>query len=150
MKRSQAYKKPTKHYTETDVKKTWYVFDAEGKTLSRLASELAKVLRGKHRPEFTPGQDTGDGVIVLNADKIRVTGNKEATKMYYRHSWYIGGLREIPYRRMLGTHPERVLMLAVKGMVPKNHLGRKMLTRLRIFKGNQHNMQAQQPVQVAI
>jgi len=150
MKKSLALKKPTKYFKETDITKSWYVFDADGKTLGRFASEVAKVLKGKHHAEYTPNQDLGDGVIVLNAGKIQVTGSKAAQKIYYRHSGHIGGLKEIPYLRMLDRHPERVIWLAVKGMMPKTKLGRKMLKKLRVFKDSNHNMEAQKPIQVQI
>ncbi len=128
-----------------DVQREWLLVDAEGKTLGRLASEIAKILRGKHKPTFTPHVDGGDFVIVINADKIRVTGDRLDTKKYYRHSGYMGGLKEISLRRMLQTHPERVLELAVRGMLPKNRLGRKMFKKLKVYAAPTHPHAAQQP-----
>ncbi len=128
-----------------DIERTWYVVDAEGKTLGRLATEIAKILRGKHKPIYTPHVDTGDYVIVVNADKVRVTGKRLDQKMYYRHSGYIGGLKAVPLRRMLETHPERVIEHAVKGMLPKNRLGRKMYKKLKVYASPDHPHQAQKP-----
>ena len=119
--------------------------DAEGKTLGRLSTEIARILRGKHKPIFTPHVDCGDFVIVVNADKVRVTGNRLDQKIYYRHSGYIGGLKEISLRRMLETHPERVLQFAVKGMLPKNRLGRQMYKKLKVYASPTHPHSAQQP-----
>lgn len=143
------YKKPTKFFKKNE-KLDWYLFNAEGKTLGRLSSEIAKVLRGKHKPTYTPNMDQGDGVIVINAEKIVVSGNKEAQKLYRHHSGYLGGLKEIPYRRMKERQPEKIIQHAVKGMMPKNRLGRAMYKKLRVFKGESHNMEAQKPVTVAI
>lgn len=128
-----------------DVQREWLLVDAEGKTLGRLASEIAKILRGKHKPTFTPHVDGGDFVVVINADKIRVTGDRLDSKKYYRHSGYMGGLKEISLRRMLETHPERVLELAVRGMLPKNRLGRKMFKKLKVYAAPTHPHAAQQP-----
>jgi len=128
-----------------EIERTWYVVDAEGKTLGRLAAEIAKILRGKHKPIYTPHVDTGDYVIVVNADKVRVTGNRLDQKIYYRHSGYIGGLKAVPLRRMLETHPERVIEHAVKGMLPKNRLGRKMYKKLKVYASPDHPHQAQKP-----
>jgi large subunit ribosomal protein L13 len=119
--------------------------DAEGKTLGRLASEIAQVLRGKHKPIFTPHLDCGDYVIVVNAEKVHVTGRKLDQKMYYRHSGYPGGLKSINLRNQLQKHPERVLESAVRGMLPKNRLGRKMFKKLKVYAGDSHPHQAQQP-----
>jgi large subunit ribosomal protein L13 len=119
--------------------------DAEGKTLGRLASEIAKVLRGKHKPIYTPHLDCGDYVIVVNADKVQVTGQKLDQKMYYRHSGYPGGLTSINLMDQLQKHPERVLEAAVRGMLPKNRLGRKMFKKLKVYAGDSHPHQAQQP-----
>lgn len=124
----------------------WILIDATGKTLGRLATEIANVLRGKHKPTFTPNMDTGDGVIVINAEKIHVTGSKAAQKVYRRYTGYMSGLRETPYRTMLERKPEYILEHAVKGMMPKTRLGRSQLKRLRIFAGQEHNMTAQQPI----
>jgi large subunit ribosomal protein L13 len=129
-----------------EVERNWFVLDAEGKTLGRFASEIAKVLRGKHKPIFTPSTDGGDGVIVINADKIVVTGAKEAQKIYVYHTGHVGGQREIPYRVMKARKPEYIIEHAVKGMMPRTKLGRKQMTRLRIFAGTEHHMQAQQPI----
>ncbi len=128
-----------------EIERTWYVVDAEGKTLGRLAAEIAKILRGKHKPIYTPHVDTGDYVIVINADKVRVTGKRLDQKIYYRHSGYIGGLKAVPLRRMLETHPERVIEHAVKGMLPKNRLGRKMYKKLKVYASPDHPHQAQKP-----
>ena len=128
-----------------EVERTWYVVDAEGKTLGRLATEVARILRGKHKPIYTPHVDTGDFVIIVNADKIRVTGKRLDQKMYYRHSGYMGGLKETSLRTMLDKHPERVLQLAVKGMMPKNPLGRKMYRKLKVYAAPDHPHTAQNP-----
>ncbi|HHY23316.1 MAG TPA: 50S ribosomal protein L13 [Clostridiaceae bacterium] len=128
-----------------EVTRKWYVVDAEGKPLGRLASEVAKILRGKHKPEFTPHVDTGDYVIVLNADKVVLTGRKLDQKYYRRHTGYAGGLKETKYRDFLASKPEKVVELAVKGMLPKNSLGRAMFKKLKVYKGSEHNHQAQQP-----
>ncbi len=128
-----------------EIERNWYVVDAEGKTLGRLATEIAKILRGKHKPIYTPHVDTGDFVIVINADKVRVTGKRLDQKIYYRHSGYIGGLKAVPLRRMLETHPERVIEHAVKGMLPKNRLGRKMYKKLKVYASPDHPHQAQKP-----
>ncbi len=127
------------------IERKWYVVDAEGKTLGRLASEVAKVLRGKNKPIFTPHADTGDYVIVINAAKISVTGKKMEDKTYYRHSGYIGGLREIKLKDLLRTKPERVIELAVKGMLPKGPLGRQMYKKLHVYAGATHEHMAQKP-----
>ncbi len=128
-----------------EIERTWYVVDAEGKTLGRLATEVARILRGKHKPIYTPHVDTGDYVIVINADKVRVTGNRLDQKMYYRHSGYMGGLKTVSLRRMLETHPERVIEHAVKGMLPKNRLGRQMYKKLKVYASPEHPHQAQKP-----
>jgi large subunit ribosomal protein L13 len=128
------------------VERKWYVIDATGKRVGRLASEIASILRGKHKPEFTPHVDTGDFVVVVNADKVVFSGQKLYKKIYRRHSGYPGGLKEIRAIDMLKTHPERVLYLAVKGMLPHNSLGRKQLTKLKVYAGPNHPHQAQQPI----
>jgi large subunit ribosomal protein L13 len=128
-----------------DIERGWYLVNAEGKTLGRLASEIAKVLRGKHKPIYTPHLDCGDYVIVVNADKVQVTGRKLDQKMYYRHSGYPGGIKSISLRNQLQKHPERVLQAAVRGMLPRNPLGRKMLKKLKVYAGGSHPHQAQQP-----
>ena len=129
----------------SQVERKWYVVDAEGQTLGRLASEVAKVLRGKNKPEYTPHVDTGDYVIVINADKIKVTGKKLDQKMYYHHSDYVGGLKEATLREMMQKKPEKVIELAVKGMLPKGPLGREMYTKLFVYAGPEHKHAAQKP-----
>ena len=128
-----------------EVNHDWYVVDAEGKTLGRLASEIARRLRGKHKPIYTPHVDTGDYIIVVNADKVHVTGNKASDKMYYHHTGYIGNLKSASFEKMQEKAPGRVIELAVKGMLPKNSLGRAMLRKLKIFSGPEHQHAAQQP-----
>ena len=128
------------------IEKKWYVIDASGQTLGRLASEIAKILIGKNKPEFTPSVDTGDYVIVINAEKIVVTGKKETQKMYRRHTGYIGGLKEVVYKDMMAKHPDRIITQAVKGMLPKNTLGSHMLKKMKVYAGSEHNHQAQNPV----
>ena len=128
-----------------EVRRDWYLVDATDKTLGRLASEIARRLRGKHKVEFTPHVDTGDYIVVVNAEKIRVTGSKMTQKMYHHHTGYIGHLKSISLEDQLATHPERVLQAAVKGMLPKNPLGRAMFSKLRVYAGPQHEHQAQQP-----
>ena len=127
------------------VERKWYVVDATGYTLGRLASEVAKVLRGKNKPVFTPHVDTGDYVIVVNADKIKVTGKKMDQKIYYNHSDYVGGMRETTLREMMAKKPEKVVELAVKGMLPKGPLGRSMITKLHVYAGPEHEQAAQKP-----
>jgi len=133
-----------------EVRRDWYVVDADGKTLGRLATEIARRLRGKHKPVYTPHVDTGDYIIVVNADKIRVTGRKLKDKMYYRHTGYIGNLKSESLEQLLKRAPEQVLTQAVKGMLPKNPLGRKMLGKLHVVSGNEHPHQAQQPLPLEI
>ncbi len=128
-----------------EVERKWYVIDAEDLVLGRVATVVASILRGKHKAEFTPFVDTGDYVIVVNAEKVRLTGNKENKKTYRRHSLYPGGLKEISFKEMQAKHPERLLKLAVKGMLPKNALGRQMIKKLKIHAGPEHPHQAQQP-----
>ncbi len=123
----------------------WYVIDAEGMVLGRMASRIAHILKGKHKPIYSPHQDVGDFVIVINADKIKLTGNKMQQKTYFRHSGYIGGVTITPVSLMLQRHPERVIQYAVKRMLPKNVLGRQMFTKLKVFAGPEHKHQAQQP-----
>jgi large subunit ribosomal protein L13 len=130
--------------------KKWYLLDASGKTLGRFASEIAKILRGKHKPDYTPNTDTGDAVIVIHAEKIAVSGTKEANKKYRHYTGWVGGLKEVSYRDMMNKHPERILLHAVKGMLPKTKLGRKQIKKLRVISGDKHNMQAQQPIVVNI
>ncbi|HMT19672.1 MAG TPA: 50S ribosomal protein L13 [Promineifilum sp.] len=128
-----------------DIERAWYVVDAEGQTLGRLASSVASILRGKHKPIYNPSVDCGDFVIVLNADKVAVTGRRLEQKKYYRHSLYIGGLTEISLRDQLQQHPERGIESAVRGMLPKNALGRKMFKKLKVYAGSDHPHAAQQP-----
>ncbi len=132
---------PKKH----DIKRAWHVVDATGKPLGRLASEVAKRLRGKHKPQYTPHLDVGDHIIVVNAKKIVVTGNKRENKLYYRHSGYVGNLKVASFREMIDKHPERVIERAVKGMLPRNSLGREMFRKLHVYAGATHKNQAQQP-----
>lgn len=127
------------------IERKWYVVDADGQTLGRLASEVAKVLRGKNKPVFTPHVDTGDYVIIVNADKIKVTGKKMDQKIYYNHSDYVGGMKETTLKEMMAKKPERVLELAVKGMLPKGPLGRTMIKKLHVYAGSEHNHAAQKP-----
>jgi len=133
-----------------DIKREWYVVDAQGKTLGRLASEIAKILRGKHKPIYVPHLDCGDYVIVVNAEKVRVTGKKLDKKFYYRHSGYPGGLKSISLRNQLQKHPTRVMEAAVRGMLPKNRLGRAMIKKLKVYAGDSHPHQAQQPKALAL
>jgi len=128
-----------------EVERDWYVVDAEGKALGRLAAEIAHRLRGKHKPEYTPHVDTGDYIVVINAEKIGVTGNKEQDKMYYHHTGYIGNLKSISLGKLREKHPERIIQSAVKGMLPKNTLGRNMFKKMKVFVGAEHTHQAQQP-----
>jgi large subunit ribosomal protein L13 len=127
------------------VERDWFLIDADGKALGRLASEIARRLRGKHKAIFTPHVDTGDYIVVINAEKVRVTGNKAKDKMYYRHSGYMGGLKEINFEDLIQKAPERVIETAVKGMLPKNPLGRAMFRKLKVYAGPQHKHAAQQP-----
>ena len=132
--------------TPADVERRWYVVDAEGMVLGRLATEIAKIIRGKHKPMYTPHMDTGDNVIVINASKVRVTGRKAEQKQYFRHTGYMGHERFTPFASMIEKHPERVIEKAVFGMLPKSTLGRQVLRRkLRVFAGPQHDHAAQQP-----
>ncbi len=127
------------------IERKWYVVDADGCTLGRLASEVASVLRGKNKPQYTPNVDTGDYVIVINADKINVTGKKLDQKIYYKHSEYVGGMKETTLREMLAKKPEKVIELAVKGMLPKGPLGRQMYSKLHVYAGAEHPHAAQKP-----
>ena len=128
-----------------EVRRDWYLVDADGKTLGRLATEIARRLRGKHKPEYTPHVDTGDYIVVVNADKIRVTGKKMKDKMYHRYTGYIGNLKSMSLEKLMEKSPERALQFAVKGMLPRNPLGRRMLGKLRVYAGPEHQHQAQQP-----
>ena len=129
-----------------EVRRDWYVVDATNKTLGRLSTEIAHRLRGKHKPEYTPHVDTGDYIVVINAEKVRVTGNKKQDKMYHHHTGYIGNLKSISLEKLLDKAPERVIEKAVKGMLPRSPLGRKMLSKLRVFAGPEHPHEAQQPI----
>jgi large subunit ribosomal protein L13 len=129
----------------SEIERQWYVVDAEGQTLGRLASEIAKILKGKHKPIYAPHLDTGDYVIVINAEKVHVTGHKMDQKMYYRHSGYPGGLTGLTLREQLDRHPTRVIRSAVRGMLPHNRLGRAMLAKLKVYAGDAHPHAAQQP-----
>lgn len=135
----------TYNATNETARHNWYVVDASGKTLGRLASEVAKRLRGKHKPEYTPHIDTGDFIVVVNANQVKVTGNKSKDKMYYNHSGYPGGLKEINFEKLLAKRPERILEIAIKGMLPKNPLGRAMYRKLKVYPGAEHPHTAQQP-----
>lgn len=130
------------------VKHDWYLIDATDKTLGRLATNIANRLRGKHKPEYTPNVDTGDYVVVVNAEMVKVTGNKARDKKYYRHSGYPGGMKSISFEEMIRKSPERVIQLAVKGMMPKNRLSRSMLGKLKVYAGAEHPHTAQQPKQL--
>lgn len=136
-----------KSYTAkpADIERKWYVVDAEGKTLGRLATEVATVLRGKHKPTFTPHMDCGDYVIVVNAEKVDVTGKKRKEKIYKRHTGYPGGLREITFEKLIDKKPEEIVRHAVKGMMPKGKLGRQMYKKLKVYAGPEHNHAAQKP-----
>ena len=127
------------------VKRDWFLVDAADKTLGRLSTEIARRLRGKHKPEYTPHVDTGDYIVVVNAEKVKVTGNKEQDKMYHHHTGYIGNLKSVNLSKLRATHPERILESAVKGMLPKNSLGRAMFKKLKVYAGETHNHSAQQP-----
>ena len=127
------------------VKRDWFIVDAADKTLGRLSTEIARRLRGKHKPEYTPHVDTGDYIVVINAEKVKVTGNKEQDKMYYRYTGYIGNLKSTNLAKLRATHPERIIQTAVKGMLPKNSLGRAMFKKLKVYAGEKHQHSAQQP-----
>lgn len=135
---------------EADIKRNWFVLDASGKTLGRFASEITKILRGKHKPTFTSYIDGGDGVIIINAEKIVVTGNKEATKEYIDYTGSIGGLRRTPYRTMMARKPAHIIQHAVKAMMPKTRLANAQYKRLRVFVGAEHDMAAQKPINATI
>lgn len=137
-------------WAKKDENRNWYTVDVEGKTLGRVASQIAKILIGKHKPDYTPFLDTGDFVVVINADKIRVTGKKLSDKKYYRHSGYLGGLKEKNLEQMLIDKPEEVIKLAVKRMLPKNRLGRQMLKKLKVYAGESHPHEAQKPVLIEL
>ncbi len=132
------------------VKRDWFVVDANDKTLGRLATEIASRLRGKHKPEYTPHVDTGDYIVVVNAGKIGVTGKKRTDKIYHKHTGYIGGIKSVSFEKLIAKHPERVIEIAVKGMLPKNPLGRAMYKKLKVYAGAEHPHAAQQPKELAI
>lgn len=135
---------------QEDIKREWFVIDLEEQVLGRAATEIARILRGKHKPIYTPSVDTGDFVVVVNADKVKLTGNKLADKKYYRHSGYPGGIREINAEKLLSKKPEMVIQAAVKGMLPKNKLGRKMFSKLKVYAGSEHPHAAQQPKELTV
>ena len=128
-----------------EIRRQWHLIDADGQTLGRISTEIARRLRGKHKPEYTPHMDTGDYIVVVNADKVHVTGNKLADKTYFRHTGYIGNLKSISLEKLLASKPERVIQHAVKGMMPRGPLGRQMLSKLKIYAGPEHPHAAQQP-----
>ena len=135
---------------ENEIERKWYVVDAEGKVLGRLATRIATILRGKHKPLFAPHLDVGDHVVVLNAEKVHLTGRKLQNKLYRWHTGYIGGLREVSAEKMLKSHPERVIEWAVQGMLPKNRLGRAMAKKLKVYRGAAHPHQAQRPQELEV
>ena len=130
---------------KSEIESKWYIIDAENKVLGRVATEAAKLLRGKHKPTFTPNLDVGDHVIIINCEKIKLTGNKMNDKIYRHHSGYIGGMKEITAKDMIEKNPEKVMMLAIKGMLPHNSLGRQQIKKVRIYAGSEHENQAQKP-----
>jgi len=136
--------------TSETVKRDWYVVDAAGKTLGRMATEIARRLRGKHKPVYTPHVDTGDYIVVVNASQVRVTGNKAKDKIYYKHTGYIGNLKSISFEKLRDKQPERIIEQAVKGMLPKGPLGRAMLRKMRVYPGAEHDHAAQQPMPLDI
>jgi large subunit ribosomal protein L13 len=140
----------TYHAKPGEVEREWLVVDATDMVLGRLASEIAQILKGKRKPQYTPHVDTGDFVIVINAEKIRLTGNKAEKKIYYSHSGFIGGLKEVSFKRMLDKHPERIIEKAVKGMLPKNTLGRAMNRKLKVYAGAEHPHAAQKPREITL
>jgi large subunit ribosomal protein L13 len=142
--------KTTVFVRKEDIERKWYIVDATDKTLGRLASRIAHILRGKHKPDFTPNVDCGDYVIVVNAEKVRLTGKKHTDKIHYWHTGYAGGLKQISYGELLEKNPEKVIYLAVKRMLPKNRLGRKMLKKLKVYRGPEHPHASQNPVEINI
>ncbi len=135
----------TKSIKQSEIQRNWWVADAEGQTLGRFASTIAQILRGKHKPNFTPHMDMGDCVVIVNAEKIRVSGNKEVNKTYFRHTGYPGGGKETSLKKLRSTHPERIIEYAIKGMLPHNRLGRSIYRHLRVYTGPEHPHQAQNP-----
>ncbi|MEJ2669028.1 MAG: 50S ribosomal protein L13 [Gammaproteobacteria bacterium] len=152
MKRKKICAARKKTYTAkpSDIKRDWYIIDAKGLVLGRLSTEIARRLRGKHKPEYTPHMDTGDYIIVVNAEAIAVTGKKASDKMYYRHSGYPGGMRSMSFEKLNERHPTRAIEFAVKGMLPKGPLGRQMMRKLKIYAGSEHPHEAQQPKVMAV
>lgn len=142
--------KSTHYFKQGEVARNWVLVDAEGAVLGRLATQIAMILRGKNKPQFTPNSDCGDFVVVINADKVQLTGNKAAHKTYYRHSGYNGGLKAESFRMAMEKHPERVIEHAVRGMLPKTTLGRQQLTKLKIYAGPEHPHAAQNPVKIEL
>lgn len=142
--------KITRFVKTEDADRKWYVVDATDQVLGRLATKVATVIRGKNKPSFTPNMDTGDFVIIVNADKIKMTGNRELQKTYFRHSGYPGGGRELTYQQMKEKHPERIIEFAVKGMLPKNRLGRTLIKKLKVYTGAEHPHKAQQPQNLSV
>ncbi|MDD5748028.1 MAG: 50S ribosomal protein L13 [Actinomycetota bacterium] len=140
----------TRSASKSELERTWYLIDADGQVLGRLASKIAAILRGKNKVLFTPSIDTGDHIIVVNAEKVRLTGGKEDKKNYYHHSGYPGGLKEVPYRRMIEKKPEEVIIHAVRGMLPHNRLGRSMIKKLHVYAGASHPHAAQRPEPLSI
>jgi large subunit ribosomal protein L13 len=140
----------TTHMRKEDVEKTWFLIDADGKVLGRLATEVANILRGKNKAIFSPHVDTGDFVVVVNAEKVRLTGNKLKGKVYYHHSGYPGGIRAVTAEKLLSSRPEELLKRAVKGMLPKNRLGRRIIKKLKVYAGPDHPHAAQQPEQIQV
>jgi large subunit ribosomal protein L13 len=140
----------TTHMRKEDVEKIWFLIDADGKVLGRLATEIAKILRGKNKAIFSPHVDTGDFVVVVNAEKVRLTGNKLKGKVYYHHSGYPGGIRAVTAEKLLTSRPEELLRRAVKGMLPKNRLGRRIVKKLKVYAGPKHPHAAQQPEQIQV
>ncbi|WCL48361.1 50S ribosomal protein L13 [Leptospira sp. GIMC2001] len=145
---SKEHKTPSLKKEETQ--KNWFLIDAKGKTLGRLCSEVASRLRGKHKPTFTPNQDCGDGIIIINASQVNVTGNKRTEKVYYHHSRYPGGMKTRTFDQLVNKDPERIILEGVKGMLPKSRLGSAMLTHCRVFADDRHNLQSQKPVKLEI
>ena len=139
---------PSYSAKKDEITREWYIVDAEGQTLGRLASKVSKILQGKHKPIYTPHIDTGDFVIIINAEKINVTGNKANTKVYRKHSGYPGGLKEVSYKRLLEKQPEQIIRYAIKGMMPKTILGKQMLKKLKVYAGPNHPHQAQKPKEI--
>jgi large subunit ribosomal protein L13 len=139
---------PSYSAKKAEITREWYIVDAEGQTLGRLASKVSKILQGKHKPIYTPHIDTGDFVIIINAEKINVTGNKANTKVYRKHSGYPGGLKEVSYKRLLEKQPEQIIRYAIKGMMPKTILGKQMLKKLKVYAGPNHPHQAQKPKEI--